>query len=54
MGAVVNRPQFDLGKFVAAIEKKGVEAVVVEAAKDLLVLTWKLTQAPKPSKEKKS
>lgn len=45
------RPSFDLGKFVAAIETKGVEATLLEAGKDLLLLTWKLSQIPKPLKK---
>lgn len=35
---------FNLEAFVTSIEKKGVEKTLVNAAKDLLLLTWKAAQ----------
>ena len=43
------RPGFDLEKFVAAVEKNGVEATLVKMAKDLAILTWKISQQEKKS-----
>lgn len=36
------RPDFDLAKFVAAVERDGVEKTLVGMARDLAILTWKL------------
>lgn len=48
---MVNRPDFDLEKFVQAVEKDGVEKTLVKMARDLAILTWKLSKTPKPEKK---
>ena len=48
----VERPDFDLEKFVKSIEENGVEKTLVEVAKNLALLTWKVSQQRPESKEK--
>ena len=49
------RPEFDLEKLVAAVEKNGVEATLDKMAKDLAILTLKVSrQRPQAAREKKS
>ena len=49
------RPQFDLEKFVQAVEKAGVEKTLVKMARDLAILTWKVSRRrPQAAQEKRS